>query len=277
MKLFTGWVMSAGLVLTAAAANAQTLAPYEIGEAPYAVASDIDGPYAEMPPEALAPRYRPILLPPSEIYAIIRDSGFSPLEIPQQRGLVYTIAVIDRGSGDDGRLVVDARSGRIVRFMPAYRMGDNLNEDLRMRYGPVGPLPPVTAVRGPPRPPLSIPRLASRTPYVPKPGAPRRSIPPRNSNPRRRSNPRRCRRNRRRQPRNPQHPLSRPSPPRRRSGRRRKCPRCRTWSDALHLLESSPQNAGMTAIPALVCFVCRDDGYFLRPAAARIRSAICWG
>src|SRR5260370_27415260 len=55
MKLFTGWVMSAGLVLTAAAANAQPLAPYEIGEAPYAVASDIDGPYAEMPPEALAP------------------------------------------------------------------------------------------------------------------------------------------------------------------------------------------------------------------------------
>jgi hypothetical protein len=174
MKLFTGWVMSAGLVLTAATANAQTLAPYETGELPYAGVSDIDGPYAGMPPEAPAPRYRPILLPPSEINAIVRDSGFSPLEIPQQRGLVYTLAVIDRGSGDDGRLVVDARSGRIVRFMPAYRMGDNPNEDLRMRYGPAGPLLPVTAVRGPPRPPLSIPRVASRTPYVPMPKAPPR-------------------------------------------------------------------------------------------------------
>src|SRR5450759_3078890 len=49
MKLFTGWVLSAGLVLTAAAANAQVLAPYEIGRSPYAVVSDIDGPYAAMP------------------------------------------------------------------------------------------------------------------------------------------------------------------------------------------------------------------------------------
>jgi hypothetical protein len=178
MKLFTGSVMAAGLVLTAATANAQPLAPYEIGEPPYAVVSDIDGPYAGMPPEAPAPRYYgPILLPPREIYAIVRHSGFSPLGIPQQRGLVYIMAVIDRG-GDDGRLVIDARSGRIIRFMPAYRMGDNPNEDLRMTYGAVGRLPPVTAVRGPPRPPLSIPRLASRTPYVPMP--PRRAgeLPP---------------------------------------------------------------------------------------------------
>ena len=59
----------------------------------------------------------------------MRENGFSPLGIPQQRGLFYTIAVIDRG-GDDGRLVIDARNGRIVRFMPAYRMGDNFNDEL---------------------------------------------------------------------------------------------------------------------------------------------------
>ena len=56
MKLFTGWVMSAGLVFAAAAANAQVLAPYEIGRSPYAVVSDVDGPYAGMPPEAPGPR-----------------------------------------------------------------------------------------------------------------------------------------------------------------------------------------------------------------------------
>jgi hypothetical protein len=110
------------------------------------------------------PGYGPRLLPAAEVYAIVRESGFSPLGIPQQRGLVYTISVIDRG-GDDGRLVIDARSGRIVRFMPAYRMGDNFNDDLNVAYGPVGPLPPPTnsSYRRAPRPPLPIPHVASRS------------------------------------------------------------------------------------------------------------------
>ena len=178
MKLFTGWVMSAGLVFTAAAANAQMLAPYEIGRSPYSAASDVEGPYGAMPPEGTGPRYAvpgpryggPMLLPPQEVYTIVRESGFSPLGIPQQRGFVYTISVIDRG-GDDGRLVIDARTGRILRFMPAYRMGDNFNDDLTGAYGPAGPLPPVSSVRGPPRPPASVPRVASRTPSVPMPKA----------------------------------------------------------------------------------------------------------
>ena len=174
MKLFTGWVMSAGLVLAVTAANAQVLAPYGVGRSPYAVVSDVGGPYAAMPEVAPAPGpgYGPTLLPPSEVYTVVRESGFSPLGTPQQRGLVYTISVIDRG-GDDGRLVIDARTGRIIRFMPAYRMGDNFNDDLTGTYGPVGPgpLPPVSHVRGVPRPPLSIPRVASRTLSVPVPKA----------------------------------------------------------------------------------------------------------
>ena len=70
---------------------------------------------------AVAVRAGP-LLPPQEVYAVLRDNGFSPLGVPHQRGLVYTIAVIDR-NGEDGRLVIDARNGRIIRFMPAYRYG----------------------------------------------------------------------------------------------------------------------------------------------------------
>jgi hypothetical protein len=169
MKLFMGLVVSAGLVFVAAAANAQALAPTGTGR-PLAIrVSDVGGPYAAMPPEAPPPGYGPRLLPPLEVYTIVRESGFSPLGIPQQRGLVYTIAVIDRG-GDDGRLVIDARSGRIIRFMPAYRMGDNFNEDLNLAYGPVGPLPPVTnsSYRRAPRPPLPIPHVARRS-AVPKP------------------------------------------------------------------------------------------------------------
>jgi hypothetical protein len=172
MKLISEWVMTAGLVVAATAANAQVSAPYGAGRSHATVVSDVGGPYAAMGREAPGPGYGPMLLPPSEVYTVLRESGFSPLGIPQQRGFVYTISVIDRG-GDDGRLVIDARTGRIIRFMPAYRMGDNLNEDLTITYGPVGPgaLPPVSHVRGPPRPPLAVPRVASRTPSVPMPKA----------------------------------------------------------------------------------------------------------
>jgi hypothetical protein len=160
MKLLKGLAVSAGLVFAAAAANAQALAPTKIERPPATRVSDVGGPYAAMPP----PGYGPRLLPPLEVYTIVRESGFSPLGVPQQRGLVYTISVIDRG-GDDGRLVIDARSGRIIRFLPAYRMGDNFNEDLNAAYGPVGPMPPPTNAntRRAPRPPLPIPHLASRS------------------------------------------------------------------------------------------------------------------
>ena len=123
------------------------LAPYQIGGPRYSAVSDFDGPYAEMPPEVAAPRYGPMLLPAPEVYTVVRENGFSPLGIPRQRGFFYTISVINRG-GDDGRLVIDARNGRIVRFVPAYRMGGNINRDLSTTYGPAGPLPPVSPVRG---------------------------------------------------------------------------------------------------------------------------------
>jgi len=169
MKLFNGLFVSAALVAGATAANAQVLAPYELGGSPDAIVSDVAGPYALPAGEPAGRRYggQMMLLPPREVYAVVRDRGFSPLGVPQQRGLVYTIAVIDRG-GEDGRLVIDARNGRIIRFMPAYRMGDNLGEALTARYGPVGP-PPVPPVGSRPRPPASIPPVASRTPSAPLP------------------------------------------------------------------------------------------------------------
>ena len=170
MKLFTTWVVSAGLVLAATAADAQVLAPRGTGSAGYTAVSDVDGPYAAVPEGAPVPGYGPTLLPAPEVYTVLRENGFSPLGAPQLRGVVYTIAVMDR-RGDDGRLVIDARNGRIVRFMPGYRRGGNPNDDLSMTDGSVGSLPPVSQVRGAPRPPLSIPRVASRTPSVPMPKA----------------------------------------------------------------------------------------------------------
>lgn len=171
MKLFTGWIMSAGLVLTAAAANAQVLVPYQVGRPGYAVVSDFEGPYAAMPPDAPVPRYGPTLLPAREVYTVLRDGGFSPLGAPRLRGFVYTVAVIDRG-GEHGRLAIDARNGQVLRFIPGYRVG-NLSDGL--------PPPPASAIRGGPRPPASIPHLASRAPAaapLPKGSPPRADVKP---------------------------------------------------------------------------------------------------
>jgi hypothetical protein len=166
MKLFTGWVMSAGLVLAATSANAQMLAPIEAANSRVTTVSDVGGAYAG----TLMPGEGPRLLPGPEVYTVVRENGFSPLGIPQQHGYFYTIAVIDRG-GEDGRLVIDARDGRIVRFVPGYRVGSNYDEGLPPAYGPSGPLPMVNPVRGVPRPPALIPHVASRTPSVPIPKA----------------------------------------------------------------------------------------------------------
>ncbi len=199
MKRFVGWAMSAGLVLAVSAAHAQMPAPYR-------AVSDFQGPdyqgpyerpYGAVPP-APPPAYNygqygagPTLLPPREVYVILRDNGFSPLGVPQQRGVVYTIAVLDR-NGDDGRLVIDARSGRIIRFMPAYghgpygqrpydqnpygqgpydqgRYDQGFPLERMSGYGPEGALPPATAIRAAPRPPASVPHVASRAVPLPAP------------------------------------------------------------------------------------------------------------
>ncbi len=175
MKLFTGWIVSAGLVLTATAANAQMSAPSR-----YIAASDVGAPYSAMPPDAgqrplpqgpVGPGYGygqgygygPPVMPPQEVYEVVRESGFSPLGIPHQRGFAYFIAVVDR-RGDEGRLVIDGRDGRIIRYMPAYRMDGYYREGVPPAYGPRASLPPVTEV------PPPAPKMASRTP-VPMPKA----------------------------------------------------------------------------------------------------------
>jgi hypothetical protein len=186
MKLFTGWVLAAGLIFAGSAADAQMPSPYsrvsDFG-GPYSEAPYRGGPYYAAPPQEapvyaappqevpVPPRYGygygPALLPAHEIYNIIREAGFSPLGIPQQRGYVYTIAVLDRG-GEDGKLVIDGRSGQIIRFVPAWRMGGHFNDTLNMTHGPAGMPPQATQVRAAPRPPASVPRVASRTVPVPK-------------------------------------------------------------------------------------------------------------
>lgn len=167
MKLFTGSVAAAALALSAASAEAQLVTSARLGGPSFIRVSDMDGPYAAMPEVPPPPRFGrvPSLLPPVEVYTVLRENGYLPLGAPRQRGFVYTISVIDQG-GDDGRLVIDARDGHIIRFTPAYRMGDNYDDELSATYGPVGPMPPPIQARVP-RPPAPIPHVASRVP-VPK-------------------------------------------------------------------------------------------------------------
>ncbi|WP_334516965.1 hypothetical protein [Bradyrhizobium sp. AZCC 1693] len=148
MKLFTG-SLAAGLVLLAGSAQAQVPGPYENGRPPYTAASDFDAPYAVAPHPVAPPQYgsgphygySPGLLPSTEVYSVLRDNGFLPLGIPRLRGFVYTIAAIDRG-GEDGRLIIDARNGRIIRFVPAHRMDDNFDQEQSALRGPFMAQPP---------------------------------------------------------------------------------------------------------------------------------------
>jgi hypothetical protein len=177
MKLFIGWVATSGVLLGAAAADAQGLVPYRIGAAPMTV-SDVGGPYAALPPDYDGPRYAPPALPPRAIDAIVREMGYEPLGAPQQRGAVYTVSAINI-DGEDGRVVLDARNGRILRFIPAYRMGDRMGEEVVTTYGPAGAMPELPQYRRAPQPNVAspqpraaAPKVASRTPSVPLPKAP---------------------------------------------------------------------------------------------------------
>ena len=202
MKAFTGWTIAVGLLLATTAANAQGAAPQASSQPRYLAASDFSGPYADVPPGPAVPapaygrpvygpqggygaqagpgpsEYGPPLMPPTEVYAVLRENGFSPLGVPRLRGLFYSVSAIDR-RGDDGRLVIDARDGRIVRFVPADRFsglggyggyGDGYYGGApRPSYGPLEPMTRLDA----PRPPGALPpKIASRMPQtVPMPQA----------------------------------------------------------------------------------------------------------
>ena len=185
MKRFAGLAVMAGLMFAASAANAQMPAPYR-------GVSDFDGPYERpygaVPPAPPPPAYNnyggygPSLLPLPEVYAVLRDNGFSPLGAPYQRGLVYMIAAMVR-NGQDGRLVIDARNGRIIRFTPAYGYGrgrgygyggpspygENFEPEQMSAHGSDATIPPPTVIRGIPRPPALVPHVASRTVLMPAP------------------------------------------------------------------------------------------------------------
>ena len=166
MNLRAGCVVSAGLLL-ATTANAEMLAPHQVGRSPYLrQASDFVEPYVAIPPQLPPPRYARGMLPPQEVYAVLRESGFAPLGAPRLRGNMWTIAAISR-DGEDGRLFIDATNGRILSFMPV-----NFDDDEPTgAYGPQAG-PPRSPMRALQRPPALIPHVASRAVPMPQSVAP---------------------------------------------------------------------------------------------------------
>lgn len=140
-------------------------------ERPYAPGPYGAGPSTAIPSARYArsgPSARP-MLPPEQVMSVLRSSGFSPLGRVTQRGWIYTIAAMDR-TGEDGRLIIDARTGQIIRFIPAQAV----DERTMAVYGPPGPPPVAYAgyetrrgslldLRHTPRPPVSVPKAAARS------------------------------------------------------------------------------------------------------------------
>jgi hypothetical protein len=160
------WVSMWFAVCAATAGHAQTYAQTwvadEIRPEPYSPeAAVIVGRGAYPPVEMRRSGVYDDGLHPLEIIRIIRSTGYEPLGPPVRRRWVYTISAIN-SKGDDGRVVLDARTGQIVRFIPA----EVSNDDMIGAYGPPGmpPVPEKANARTSLRPPLPVPHVTSRAP-----------------------------------------------------------------------------------------------------------------
>jgi hypothetical protein len=169
MMLFDArWVRGTGLVaawvIAGVTAHGQTAAAAdEIAVPPYA--EDV---YMEPPPAAVyreeetytvVPARRPppvemAILPPREVFAVVRERGFEPMGPARRRGWVYSVSVLDP-NGEEGRVVVDARTGRVMRFVPVYAMTPRRSHEIAVRYGRFGQT--IDQPRYAPRPPVGVP------------------------------------------------------------------------------------------------------------------------
>lgn len=136
------------------------------------------GPYAALPPERIAPMNEGFALPPPAVARMLHATGYTLLGQINRRGWVYTVSVINP-RGDDGRAIIDARTGAVIRFIPAMAVNARLDEQLGTLYGPLGP-PVARDITGaiPPKPAARVakrdtmPKLADRMPVSSQPTAP---------------------------------------------------------------------------------------------------------
>ena len=115
MKQGTSALVAAAIFLGGASAVvAQPLPPVEGPRVIYGSQAHYGGRGGPPPPHAPFDG----AMPSYEVAAILRSAGFLPLGGPTRRGGFYVVSAV-HPRGDDGRVVIDAYSGRIVRFVPA--------------------------------------------------------------------------------------------------------------------------------------------------------------
>jgi len=99
-----------------------------------------------------------MILPPYEVAAIVRSTGLEPLGRPVRQGQAYAVRAID-DAGEEVRVIVDARLGRIIKVVPL----------MEPRYAMPLLRPP--AFGRPPRPVAMVPDGGIEGPLLNAPGA----------------------------------------------------------------------------------------------------------
>jgi len=99
-----------------------------------------------------------MILPPYEVAAIVRSTGLEPLGRPVRQGQAYAVRAVD-DAGEEVRVIVDARLGRIVKVVPL----------MEPRYAMPLLRPP--AFGRPPRPVAMVPDGGIEGPMLNGPGA----------------------------------------------------------------------------------------------------------
>jgi hypothetical protein len=174
MKQGTIALVSTAMVLAAATVlHAQPLPPMGGPPVHYDERVYYGSRIAAPPPHVYTPEdYAPedLAMPPYEVAAILRSRGFLPLGGPVRRRGFYVVAAI-HPNGGDGRAVIDAHTGRLVRFVPALESRARNDEMVLVYRGRTFPSlnalrsgPPPSTMRGAPRPPARVPGVASRNP-----------------------------------------------------------------------------------------------------------------
>jgi hypothetical protein len=97
-----------------------------------------------------------MILPPYEVAAIVRSTGLEPIGRPLRQGQVYAVRAVD-DAGEEVRVIVDARLGRIVKVVPL----------MEPRYAMPLLRPPFGR---PPRPVAMVPDGGIEGPMMPGPG-----------------------------------------------------------------------------------------------------------
>ena len=172
----------AALVITGSA-TAQVVA---VDNGPLIVIEHGNANAALLPPLDPAP-INPSWVPPREVMRMLRQTGYDVLSRPRLRGAIFSVVVVTP-QGEDGRIFVDARDGRLLRFVLGYALTGRTEEEVGIAYNPPTggplrkpqPLQPKTASRAPttagiapsasqPAAPSAASRPATATTSVPTP------------------------------------------------------------------------------------------------------------